>query len=73
MGFFSSAPSIPPPPRTLPPPPPPPTPVDETIRLIRENVRRRANAAAGRGSTVATSPQGLLDEAETTKKTLLGS
>jgi hypothetical protein len=80
MGSFFSprparpiAPVMPAPPPPPPPPPPLPTPVDESVRRVREVTRRRAHAAGGRQSTVATSAQGLSSEAQGTKKTLLGA
>ena len=72
MSIFSSAPKMPAPPPPPPAPPPPPTPVDEGVRRVRENIRRRAAVSGGRASTIATSAQGLSTEALTTKKTLLG-
>lgn len=57
----------------LPPePPPPPTPVDPAVSRSRQRERSNAAIAQGRASTILTTPQGLLGEAETTKKTLLG-
>lgn len=63
-----SAPSIPAPP---PPPPPPPTRDDPQANLDADNERKRRLAAKGRNSTVATSPLGTTETANT-GKTLLG-
>lgn len=56
----------------LPPPaPPPPTEVDPGVIAARQ--RQRRQAASALGGSVKTSSQGLTGQAETTKKTLLGS
>lgn len=74
MCIFSS-PSVPAPP--LPPPAPAPMP-EQTVennadmKLAAENERRRAALTMGRGSTIKTSSQGLLGQAQTSSKTLLG-
>lgn len=69
------APKAPPPPPALPalpsPAAPPPTLVSPEVGEARKRDRRRA-ALAGGVKTVLTSPQGLLTEASTAKKTLLG-
>lgn len=55
-----------------PPPPPPPTPVDKAVTDAADAAKAKARAAAGYGSTITTSAQGVLDPASTTGKTLLG-
>ncbi len=52
--------------------PPPPTAVDPRVGLARQVERRRASLV-GRQSTILTSGAGLLDEPNTTAKTLLGT
>jgi hypothetical protein len=49
-----------------------PKPVDTAVRDRREEERRRARYAAGRKSTLLTSPLGLNKAASKSKKTLLG-
>lgn len=72
MSFITGSPKIPAPPPLPPPPPPIPTPVDEGVRRVREETRKRAAASGGRKATIATSAQGLTTPASGTKKTLLG-
>jgi hypothetical protein len=71
MGIFSSpsTPYVPPLPAA---PPPPPTPADPAVGQAATDAMARAKAAAGFGSTIATSPQGVLGAANTSLKTLLG-
>lgn len=73
MGIFSppAAPYVPPLPA---PPPPPPTasPADPAVSQAASDAMNRAKAAAGYGSTILTSPQGVAQPASTTFKTLLG-
>jgi len=71
MGSIFSAPTIPAPPPPPPAPPPLPTPIDPGLRRVREESRKRAAAQGGRSGTIATSSQGLTDDAKK-KKTLLG-
>lgn len=42
------------------------------VRLARERARKQAAAAPGRSSTILTSAQGVTDEAQIRRKTLLG-
>lgn len=53
--------------------PPAATPVDANVKKKREDVRRQAALASGRGTTILTSPLGLTDPATTAPKTLLGA
>lgn len=73
MGGAPSAPAVAP----LPPaPPPPPTPVDPAVLAARQNASDSARQAAGRASTILTSPQGTLDsdsDLQNKRKTLLGA
>ena len=72
MGFLT------PKPPTLPPPPPAPEPPkaeisqEEKDRIAAEQ-RAMERRRKGRKSTILTSPLGVEEEAETEKKTLLGS
>jgi hypothetical protein len=73
MGIFSppAAPYVPP----LPAPPPPPpiaSPADPVVSQAATDAMNRAKAAAGYGSTILTSPQGVTAPASTAFKTLLG-
>ena len=52
--------------------PPPPTVSDKRVRLARTVERRRARLV-GRQSTILTRGLGLLDEPNTTNRTLLGT
>jgi len=68
--FGQSGPKLP----TLPPQPPPPTPAQSPDSIAAaQAATMRARAAAGFGSTIATSPLGVTSSAPTTGKTLLGS
>ncbi|SKA37736.1 hypothetical protein SAMN02745126_05948 [Enhydrobacter aerosaccus] len=71
MGIFSSpsAPYVPPLPA---PPPSPPTTADPAVSQAAADAMSRAKAASGFGSTIATTPQGVLGAANTSLKTLLG-
>ena len=76
MCVFGSAPSPPPLPPPLPPLPPPPklpTPADPAVSQARSQQRQRL-AGVGRRSTVLTSgkSKGLLGEATTAQKEILG-
>ena len=74
MGSLFKAPSMPPLPPVAPLPPPPSSEVsaEDKARIAAEQaaVERKRK---GRKSTILTSPLGVEDEAETQKKTLLGS
>ncbi len=71
MGIFTppAAPYLPPLPA---PPAPPPTPADPAVAQAATDAMKRARAAAGFGSTILTSPQGIAGPASTVLKTLLG-
>ncbi len=71
MGIFQTpaTPYVPPLPAA---PPPPPTPADPAVTQAAADAVNRAKAAAGFGSTIATSPQGVTGAANTSLKTLLG-
>jgi hypothetical protein len=71
MGIFSapSTPYVPPLPAA---PPPSPAPADPAASRAASDAMSRARAAAGFGSTIATTPQGVPGVANTTLKTLLG-
>jgi hypothetical protein len=71
MGIFSSpsTPYVPPLPAA---PPPPPAPADPAVSQAATDAQARAKAAAGFGSTIATSPQGVPGAASISLKTLLG-
>ena len=74
MGSLFKAPSMPPLPPVAPLPPPPSSEVsaEDKARIAAEQaaVERKRK---GRKSTILTSPLGVEEEAETQKKTLLGS
>jgi hypothetical protein len=59
-------------PKVSPPPPPAPPPNPPTFAQAEAGPARR-NPLAGFASTVATSPQGLVEQATPGRKTLLGS
>lgn len=61
-----------PPPPPLPPAPPPVTTQTPTAIQAAADTGKAASAARGFASTILTSPQGLTDQANTTKKTLTG-
>ena len=67
-------PKMPPLPPVQPAPPPPPSEVsqEEKDRIAAEQ-RKLERKRKGRKSTILTSPLGVEEEAETEKKTLLGS
>lgn len=69
-----SSPKVPAPPAPPPPPPELPKELDQAAKSARGNERQRAALAAGRNSTILTSPMGLSDQATTAGggKTLLG-
>lgn len=60
-------------PSVLPPLPPIPTEADPAIGRARAGQRQKAALAAGRSSTILTSPLGLTTEASTAKKRVLGA
>jgi hypothetical protein len=66
------APKMPSAPKPPPPPPPPPTRDDPIINAEAEAKRRRILAQKGQASTILTTPEGDLSEANTGKKSLLG-
>tara|TARA_R110000824_G_scaffold300283_2_gene488314 strand:- start:482 stop:694 length:213 start_codon:yes stop_codon:yes gene_type:complete len=70
MGGIFGSPAPPPP--AIEPAPIAPTKSDEDVRASRDNERKRRLAAAGRQSTILTSPIGT-GTPTTEKKTLLGS
>lgn len=75
MGFMSAPdPGTPPPPPPLPPAAIPASMADASVKGMGTIVKNLAGAAMGKGAggTVATSPQGSLEPAQTAKATLLG-
>lgn len=73
MCMFNKSPSMP----AIPPPVAPPPPIDNTkenaeSKKARDDNAKRAKLAAGRDSTIATSPLGVVDAPEAKKSTLLG-
>jgi hypothetical protein len=64
---------VPPPPPPVQMPAPPATVIDPAVKSARKNEKKAAAQLAGRKSTILTGSQGVLEEANTTKKTLLGS
>jgi hypothetical protein len=77
-GGSSAPPPAPLPPAPLPPAPPtappdPPKPVKQADVVAKRSAKKQATQRTGHTSTIKTSPSGLLDEdADTTKKTLIG-
>ena len=69
---MGSSPNIPAPPSPAAPPPPPQM-ADTSVQNAGIDLRDRAIAAAGPGSTILTGPMGLTQAPQTTDKTLLGS
>lgn len=69
-----SSPKVPAPPAPPPPPPEMPKELDRAAKSARGIERQRSSLAAGRNSTILTSPMGLSDQASTAVggKTLLG-
>ncbi|MEY4678475.1 MAG: hypothetical protein RLZZ276_124 [Pseudomonadota bacterium] len=67
-----SAPKAPAPPPPPPPPPEPPKEVDEAVSRARSDERRRARAAQGYSSTIASAGDLAGGPAMTAGKTLLG-
>jgi len=72
FGGNKSAPP-PPPPAAVALPAAPATAIDPSVKAARKNEKKAAAQLAGRKSTILTGSQGVLDEANTTKKTLLGN
>ena len=75
MCFGGSSKPAPPPPAPAPVdmPAPPPTVIDPAVKTARKNEKKAAAQLAGRQSTIITGPRGVLEEANTSKKTLLGA
>ena len=69
----SSKPAPPPPPAAVELPAPPPTVIDPAVKSARKNEKKAAAQLAGRQSTILTGSRGVLEEANTSKKTLLGA
>jgi hypothetical protein len=72
MGSLFSAPKPPPPPPPPPPAPPPPTLEDPEIKRKKEEARLANIRRKGRGDTILTSGLGVVGDAPTDRKTLLG-
>lgn len=70
MGFMKPKQQYVAPPEPLPPPAAPPTTADSSAIQAGNRIRQQASTSASQG--IATSPQGLLTEAKTARKTLLG-
>ena len=64
---------VPPPPPPVQMPAPPATVIDPAVKSARKNEKKAAAQLAGRKSTILTGSQGVLEEANTSKKTLLGA
>ena len=64
---------VPPPPPPVQMPAPPATVIDPAVKNARKNEKKAAAQLAGRKSTILTGSKGVLDDANTTKNTLLGS
>ena len=63
----------PPPPAPVDMPAPPPTVIEPEVKAARKNEKKAAAQLAGRQSTILTGSRGVLEEATTSKKTLLGN
>ena len=72
FGRSKSAPP-PPPPAAVEVPAAPPTVIDPAVKTARKNEKKAAAQLAGRQSTILTGSRGVLEEANTSKKTLLGA
>ncbi len=72
FGGGGSSSKAPPVPAVLPPAPPQPKPASAKVKKAGKDQRSKARAALGRQSTILTSGQGLLTDASTSRKTLLG-
>tara|TARA_R110000868_G_scaffold35504_6_gene127219 strand:+ start:741 stop:944 length:204 start_codon:yes stop_codon:yes gene_type:complete len=59
-------------PPVVPPPPPPNAPTLADASVSKAGQQTRAGAVGGIGSTIATTPQGVLGSANTAGKSLLG-
>jgi hypothetical protein len=74
MCFGGSKPAPPPPPpAAVKMPAPPATQIDPAVKSARKNEKKAAAQLAGRQSTILTGSRGVLEEANTSKKTLLGA
>jgi len=71
MGFMTPKQKYMAPPDPLPPPAAPPTTADSSAIQAGNRIRQQASTTAA-SQGIATSPQGLLTEAKTARKTLLG-
>jgi|TARA_R110000822_G_scaffold132520_1_gene269768 hypothetical protein len=54
-------------------PAPPATQIDPAVKSARKNEKKAAAMLAGRKATILTGSQGVLDDAYTQKKTLMGA
>tara|TARA_R110002096_G_scaffold253269_1_gene446168 strand:+ start:127 stop:294 length:168 start_codon:yes stop_codon:yes gene_type:complete len=54
-------------------PAPPATQIDPAVKSARRNEKKNAAMLAGRKATILTGSQGVLDDAYTQKKTLMGA
>lgn len=70
MGFMKPKQQYVAPPDPLPPPAAPPTTADSSAIQAGNRIRQQASLAGSQG--IATSAQGVLTEAKTARKTLLG-
>jgi hypothetical protein len=68
-----SSPKPPPPPPPPAPPPEAPKPADPATKAARTAEKRTAAQMAGRKGTILTGSRGVLAEADTSRKTLLGA
>ena len=75
MCFGGSSKPAPPPPPVTPVgmPAPPPTQIDPAVKSARKNEKKAAAQLVGRKATILTGSRGVLTQAETQKKSLLGS
>lgn len=71
MGLFGGA-KTPSAPAPTPPPPPPPT-LASAQQIAAPSVTGASASAGGIGSTILTSPQGVLGVPQTSRKSLLGA
>lgn len=72
MGIFDSATAAPKPPPLPPRAAPPPTLADPSVGKAKSQAYSLGALAASANSTILTSPQGLVGDGYTAKKTLLG-
>ena len=74
MCFSSRKPAPPPPPPApVEVPAAPPTVIDPAVKTARKNEKKAAAQLVGRTGTILTGSRGVLEEANTSKKTLLGA